>query len=173
MGIVLDESAEGPKIQEVVPDTGAAKAGLQVNDVVTHLNGSRVQNREELIRRVRELKPGDKVQLKLIRGDKEQAVDVILGEFAQMVAGHRDRFQNTMGGPLSERRAGFPTVLQHDTVLQPNQCGGPLVDLEGKVVGINIARASRVASYAIPAAAIRPLLDELKSGKLVTTTPAN
>jgi len=40
-------------------------------------------------------------------------------------------------------------------------------------VGINIARASRVGTFALPAPAIRPLLDELKSGKLVTTTPAN
>jgi serine protease Do len=63
--------------------------------------------------------------------------------------------------------------MQHDTVLQPNQCGGPLVNLDGKAVGINIARASRVASYALPASAIKPLLEELKSGQMVSATPAD
>ena len=38
---------------------------------------------------------------------------------------------------MSERKDGFPMVLQHDTVLRPNECGGPLVDLQGKVVAIN------------------------------------
>jgi serine protease Do len=173
LGIVLDEGAEGPRIHAVVPDSGAAKAGLQRDDVVTHLNGKRVEKRDELISSIRELRPGDKVQLKLLRGGKEQTAEVMLGELAQLTMGQRDQFQNSLGGPLSERRAGFPLALQHDTVLQPNQCGGPVVDLDGKVVGLNIARASRVASYALPASSIKPLLDDLKSGKLVTTTPTN
>ena len=73
---------------------------------------------------------------------------------------------NMYGGPLSDRRGGFEAALQHDTVLLPSQCGGPLVDLDGKAVGINVARAGRVESYAIAAAAVQPLLEELKSGKL-------
>ena len=76
----------------------------------------------------------------------------MLGELAQLTLsmGSRDQFQNTMGGPLSERRAGFPAALQHDTVLQPNQCGGPVVDLDGKTVGINIARAAASAATPSP-----------------------
>ena len=55
--------------------------------------------------------------------------------------------------------------LQHDSVLKPNECGGPLVNLEGQVLGINIARAGRTESYAIPSEAIRPLLEKLKAAK--------
>jgi serine protease Do len=40
------------------------------------------------------------------------------------------------------------------------------VDLDGKVVGINIARAGRTETYAVPAEAVRQLLPELMSGKL-------
>ena len=67
---------------------------------------------------------------------------------------------------LSNRRSGFATFLQHDTVIKPRDCGGPLVDLEGKTVGINIARAGRVESYAIPSELVKAVLPELKSGKL-------
>jgi S1-C subfamily serine protease len=78
----------------------------------------------------------------------------------------RSDFQNRMGGAISDRRAGFPIILQHDTVLQPKDCGGPLVDLDGHIIGINIARAGRVETYAIPAEAVQPLLADLMSGKL-------
>ena len=39
--------------------------------------------------------------------------------------------------------------MQHDSPLMPEQCGGPLVNLRGEVVGLNIARAGRTASYAL------------------------
>src|SRR5262249_11927645 len=45
-------------------------------------------------------------------------------------------------------------------------CGGPLVDLDGKTVGINIARAGRTETYAIPSEEVQALLADLKSGKL-------
>jgi serine protease Do len=43
------------------------------------------------------------------------------------------------------------------------------LDLDGKAVGINIARADRVSSYAIPASVVKPLLADLKSGRLAPT----
>ena len=80
-------------------------------------------------------------------------------------ASARREFQNQLGGNLSQRRTGFPSALQHDTVLRPEQCGGPLFDLNGKAVGINIARAGRAASYAIPADELEALLRHLLTDK--------
>ena len=71
-----------------------------------------------------------------------------------------------MSGPRSKKREGFPFVLQHDTEVPPIACGGPLVDLEGKVVGVNIARSGRVESMAIPTATIHEVVAEMKAGKL-------
>ncbi len=51
-------------------------------------------------------------------------------------------------------------------MLRPADCGGPLVDLSGKAVGINIARAGRTESYAAPADKVQALLTDLESGKL-------
>ena len=81
---------------------------------------------------------------------------------------------------VTRRRGGFPAILQHDGVIKPTDCGGPLVDLDGKVVGINIARAGRVESYALPSEDVQALITDLKSGKLApspattraTTRPA-
>ena len=38
-------------------------------------------------------------------------------------------------------------------MLQPWLCGGPLVNLDGEAIGLNIARAGRVTTYALPARA--------------------
>ncbi len=54
-------------------------------------------------------------------------------------------------------------------MLKPQECGGPVIDLDGKAVGVNIARAGRVESYAIPSEVLKPLLHDLMSGKLAPT----
>ena len=46
-------------------------------------------------------------------------------------------------------------------MIQAAQCGGPLVDLDGRAVGLNIARADRTATYAIPAGKLKSLLGEM------------
>jgi serine protease Do len=78
---------------------------------------------------------------------------------------------NAASGGMSRRAVDFPIVIQHDSALRPEDCGGPLVDLSGKALGINIARAGRIASYAIPADQILPILDNLKNGKLAPPHP--
>ena len=70
---------------------------------------------------------------------------------------------NHLGTELSDRAEGFDMAIQHDTVLQPWQCGGPLVNLEGKAIGLNIARAGRVATYALPSSLVRQIISELRS----------
>jgi S1-C subfamily serine protease len=74
--------------------------------------------------------------------------------------------QNLMGSALSPRRSGYPTILTHDSIVKPADCGGPLVDLDGNVIGINISRAGRTESWAIPTEIIQDVLADLKSGKL-------
>ena len=48
------------------------------------------------------------------------------------------------------RRSGFPRVLQHDILGSSKIVGGPLLDLDGRCLGMNIARANRAESFAIP-----------------------
>lgn len=173
LGVILEDGDGGPRVNRVVEGSGAGEAGVKAGDIVTALNGQAVTSRDALIDAIRALRPGDRIRLGIRRGQETLTLEALLGEMNQLVHGDRDDFQNMLGGLLSERRAGFPLALQHDTVLRPSQCGGPLVDLDGRVVGLNIARASRVGSYAIPASAIKPLLKDMKAGKLVTATSAN
>jgi serine protease Do len=158
LGIAVGQSDEGARVEQVIEGTSAARAGLQVNDIITRVNDRSVTSRESLIETVGGFRPGDRVRLQILRGEEVLDISTTLGNRAH---GSRRDFQNRLGGDLSERRGGFPQAIQHDTVLRPRDCGGPLVDLDGRVVGINIARAERVASYAIPTPLVLDVIDEL------------
>jgi len=62
----------------------------------------------------------------------------------------------------SGRRDGFTKVFSHDADLQPEECGGPLYDWQGNLIGLNIARNSRVRSYAIPTSVVRAFIQNNK-----------
>jgi serine protease Do len=70
-----------------------------------------------------------------------------------------------MSGALSEHRTGFPAALQHDLFLKPSECGGPLADLDGQIVGINIAHSGRIESLAIPGPTVALLLKSIDKGR--------
>jgi serine protease Do len=167
LGITFDVTFAGVKVESVLPKTPAEKAGLKIGDQILNLNGTKVDDTDVCRALLSNLKPGDDVKLQILRDESEKEIKATLGTPPGAIGGKpRSDKQNNMGSKLSERRAGFPIILQHDSVVKPQDCGGPLVNLEGKVLGINISRAGRVESYAIPSEAVRPLVEKLKMKKL-------
>jgi serine protease Do len=172
LGVLLEEAEGGARITQIVANGAAAKAGLEAGDVVTLISGTQIIDTETMINTIQKHKPGEVVSIHFKRDGEEMTLEVTLGKRDPEPPGRRD-FQNRLGGELSNRRGGFPAVLQHDTTLKPTECGGPVVDLDGKVIGLNIARAGRVESYAIPAEEIAPVIDKLKTGAFTpVSTPA-
>jgi serine protease Do len=163
LGVQLTEAmGAGAKITVVTKKSAAEKAGLKVDDVVYEVAGRKIVNPEGLIDTVGRLKPGDEVVMKVTRGNEDVEITAKLGKRPPDQLGNP---QETMGTKLSNRRGGFPFILQHDSGLDPRYCGGPLVDIDGKAVGINIARAGRTETYAIPADEIQTLLPKFKAGE--------
>lgn len=163
LGIRLRNSDEGPFVTDVIEASAADQAGLSEGDIVMRIGDEPVATSDELVSMINQRLPGEAVALAVRRGEEELTLTAKLGRRTELDQ-ENVNFQGFLGGELSFRRTGFQSVLQHDTFLLPEHCGGPLVDLEGRVVGINIARAERIASYALPAAAITPWIDGLKSG---------
>ena len=69
---------DGAVVQEVTPDSPAARAGLQPGDVVVSIDGKAVQDRSELVAAIRGHKPGDKVTLVVDRGGNETTITATL-----------------------------------------------------------------------------------------------
>jgi serine protease Do len=164
LGVSLGDDTRGVRITSIEPKGPADKAGLMKDDVVTHINGKKVLSVEAMINSIQKFRPGDEITLNYIRDDEENDLRAKLEKRPLKLLGGNP--QERMGSMLSGRRGGFPIILQHDTILKPADCGGPLVDLDGKAVGINISRAGRTETYAIPSEAVRDLLSRLMSGEL-------
>jgi serine protease Do len=161
LGIMMDAAEGGVLVKEVMKDTAASKCGLKVNDIIVGVDEKTIKSREAIQEMLSSRKAGDDVMLKIMREGKEMTLKATLGKREA----DRGDIQNSMGSKLSDRRNNFPIILQHDTVIKPTECGGPLVDLDGKVVGINIARAGRVESYAVPSEIVQSLQFDLATGK--------
>jgi len=70
----------GVVIRSIVPDSPAAKAGLKENDVVTEINGQRVEGAAQFRRMIREIPAGRTAQLTVWRDGRAQTVSVTLGK---------------------------------------------------------------------------------------------
>ncbi len=167
MGVNLAQADNGVRVTRVLANSPAEKAGVLINDVIIALDGQPKTNQIDLITSVQQHIAGEVVEITLLRDGNERKFKIKLAERSAVDSNlDRSDVQNQMGGRISRRRLGFPMALQHDTTLAPNDCGGPVVDLTGQIVGVNIARAGRVDSLALPAATILSVLEPLRSGEL-------
>jgi membrane-associated protease RseP (regulator of RpoE activity) len=67
------------EIELVVADSAAAKAGIQVGDVITAVNGERITSFEELRMFISQHDAGEKMQVSIDRLGEQLDVQVILG----------------------------------------------------------------------------------------------
>jgi S1-C subfamily serine protease len=85
---------QGVIVQQVVKDGPADKAGLEAGstsatingqevrlggDIITEANGKPVKSMEQLVEVIQDSKPGDKLELKILRDGDSKTVDVTLG----------------------------------------------------------------------------------------------
>jgi len=74
------EVDHGAFVADVVDDSPAENAGLRDRDVIIEFDGKPVNDTDQLTEMIREHKPGDTVNLKVLRRNKERDVTVELGE---------------------------------------------------------------------------------------------
>lgn len=176
-GVLGIELAGGPGeavIRNIFDDSAAAAAGLRIGDTILKVGSVAVASRMELIQEIAKHPPGETLTLEIKRTGKTQFIPATLthpfGNFLSRIAQ-----QNRLGGEISHRSSGFPAAIQHDSVLKPTECGGPAVNIDGEIVGINIARSGRTESLLIPTSVVQEVLQTYKDGKLpplVAATPA-
>jgi serine protease Do len=162
LGIGSDLQHKGPgvRISEVQPDTGAAAAGLKEGDIVLMVKERPISGLMELKSALTGTQPGETVPLRVRTNDGEKTLGVTLGKRPELPKIYNPRLEQMerMGGKISRVRDSFTQVLQSDMRPSPDQIGGPVVDLEGRVIGITVARADRTRSFIMPSAAVMKML---------------
>lgn len=111
----------------------------------------------------------DSGQIKV--GQTVIAIGNALGEFENSVS------RGVISGLSRSIQAGDPfgqseqleEVIQTDAAINPGNSGGPLIDLSGKVVGVNVAVAqgSENIGFSIPSNTVKAIVDSVqKTGKI-------
>ncbi len=170
LGVQLDADDKGVKVRDVVPGGAANAAGVKKDDRILEIDGQKPDSVFSFTRLVSERKAGDKVKIKLQRGEAVVEKEIQLGDRGALtgLGGQRQQrfdLMNEMGSTISKRRDNFPSVVQTDLPLEANQCGGPVTDLDGNVVGIIIARSGRIETLMVPSETIRKTLDSVDFAK--------
>jgi serine protease Do len=151
---------QGAFVEEVQPDTPAARSGVKNYDVIRKINGQPVRGRDELVQMISETEPGSTVTLEVWRERKPVNIDVKLDEWQP------DMLTAGRSGPGGGGRAAINGITVQPLVpemaerlqLEANQQG---------VIVVNVQPGSAAAE-----AGIRPgdVITEIAQKK-VTSVP--
>jgi len=168
LGIRPKSDQNGVRIEQVIPGGAAEKNGLRANDVILSIGGQNLQSAEQLMLRVQDFKPGDRVAVRYMRDEQIETIDLVLtprftNENPLLDLYNTMRSEEGPGRFANTHAGGFPKVLQIDADVYPSKVGGPLLDLQGRTLGIVIARADRFPTYVIPASSVQEVFQKLRS----------
>lgn len=90
----------GAFVNEVSPDSAAAKADLQPGDIIIRINNNQLTGFNELRAKIASLGAGAKVKLTVVRNGKEQQVDVVLDAATPLQAAAEDMHPALEGAEL-------------------------------------------------------------------------
>jgi serine protease Do len=159
LGLVLEKVKDKLQVKDVSKGGGADLAGVKVDDIIVSLEQKKVAELKDIAEILAGKKPGDEVKLTVKRAGKDVELTVKLA----ILAGSEkpmDR-NDQMSGDFSKRRSDFPRVIQHDILANSNTMGGPVLNMKGQVIGMNIARANRCETYAIPVEELQVIAKEM------------
>jgi serine protease Do len=163
LGVTLDgeAAATGTRLRRVNPGGPARAAGLRRGDRIVALDGLPVTSADDLSARLRAASIGDLVTIAYQRDGLWRETEATLASRADAQSDKPRRRDLAFSGPVSRRRQDFPRAFTHDTVLPADACGGVVVGLDGRALGLSIARSDRTTTYALPAAVIHEALERL------------
>lgn len=158
LGVQLSAKHDAALVENVVVGSGAERAGIQNGDVIREINDKPLSTRTEVLETLMAIAAGQRISIGVLRDGNTLKLAAQMMDLSNSLL---DPTEMEVNGSISARATGFRNVIQHDTVLAPYHCGGPLIDVDGNVVGMNIARAGRVCSYALPAKLVSATVDEM------------
>lgn len=117
--------SRGALVNEIVVGSAAAKAGVQVGDVIRSVNGSAVNSFSDLPPLIGALPPGSKVRIGLVRDGKERELGATLTELAEdaQAAANRPSAANDAAAPQAGANALLGLDVAELTAPQRTQLG--------------------------------------------------
>lgn len=132
--------SRGAFVGEVLPDSAAAKAGLQSGDVIVSMNGNRIQSFNELRAKIATLGAGREATLGVLRDGKERTIKVQLQEATGSQVAATELHPMLRGATLNNTDRGIEV-----TEVETNSGAAMLGLRQGDlIVGVNRQRVSNL-----------------------------
>lgn len=135
LGVYLteeDQSTQGAVVEDVAPDSPAAKAGLRRGDLIVSFNKNKVRTAAQLIPMLMSTEPGQSAKVVITRDGWRKAYELTLGDLPEGAAKREPRRRAPKLPPA--RESGFLGVY-----LRQGEAGEPIID--GVSSGSPAARA--------------------------------
>jgi serine protease Do len=121
-------SVRGVIVDDVEPDSPAAKAGVKEQDVITQYDGEPVEGTVQFRRLVRETPPGRTITLTISRGGSSQNISVELGDRSAY-------FEKKMKGKMRDFGEAYSFSAPNFNVEMPDM--PDIIDARTPILGIN------------------------------------
>ncbi|MEZ6197813.1 MAG: trypsin-like peptidase domain-containing protein [Planctomycetota bacterium] len=162
LGVFLGASSEeapGVLVERISDGGAAATAGLLAGDRIVTIGEVTLGGPQDLHDFLRAHLPGEKAKVGVRRGEESLEFEVTFGDRPDL---DMNGDEPPVPGGLSGRRGRFASAFRYDAPLRPRDCGAPVFDLQGRLVGLAIARASRTHAHVLPASLVARVLADLR-----------
>ncbi|WP_414831669.1 Do family serine endopeptidase [Afifella sp. YEN Y35] len=122
-------STEGALVADPQDGGPAKQAGIQAGDIITQVDGNKVDGPRELARMIAAYDPDTKVELTVLRDGRERTIDVELGKLGKQTASADSQDSGDQAAPTSLEGLGL--------AVEPNQDGDGVV-----VIGVDSGSAA-------------------------------
>ena len=75
----LDDQSKDCRVKEIVPGLAADRAGFKTGDVITQVDGRKINNSEDLAAQLRRNRPDEEVVVKVRRGEEIVSLKLVVG----------------------------------------------------------------------------------------------
>jgi len=166
----------GALVSEVVTGSAADKAGVEVNDIITSVNGQQVKNASEPKNTIGYLHIGDKLEIGLIREGKPRKVAAVVGERTNATTAATDSSPSVEEIHPAFQGAHFADGgNQGGVVVQDVEPGSPAAQSglrpNDVIVGVNRARVTTADQLRAAAAGQGVLLLNIRRGNTLLALP--
>ncbi|MEX1993805.1 MAG: Do family serine endopeptidase [Steroidobacteraceae bacterium] len=166
----LADDAQGALVSQVAEGSAAARAGIEVGDVITSVRGQAIKTNAELRNTIGMLKVGESVAIGLLREGKPRKVNAVLREPAQL----------SDASAIHPALAGAELVEASEdstggVLVRAVQPGSPAAQVgllaDDRIITVNRSRVASIAQLREAAKGQASMLIQLRRGNQVLLLP--
>lgn len=140
------ESSKGAFVSQVLPEGAADKAGLLAGDIITSINGKKIDTFSELRAKVATLGAGKSIVLGIIRDGEAHTFDVTLSEAANNKTQAEKLHQGLTGAEFTNTNEGSPiSGVLVSQVAKGSPAAAYQLQKGDIIIGVNRQRVKNIA----------------------------